>query len=89
MNVLETANKYYDDKTPWVLFKEDINKFNDCIYTCSNIILNISNYIEPIMPETASKIRKYLNINEASWGYSEIKNNIILDNIEPLFNRLK
>ena len=89
MNVLETANKYYDDKTPWVLFKEDIDKFNDCIYTCSNIILNISNYIEPIMPETASKIRKYLNIDEASWGYSEINNNIILDNIGPLFNRLK
>ena len=74
---------------PWILFKEDIDKFNDCIYTCANIILNISNYIEPIMPKTASKIREYLNIENPSWGYIELKDDVKLNNIEPLFTRLK
>ena len=88
MNILEVANKYYDEKMPWVLYKDDINKFNDCIYTCATIIANISNYIEFIMPETASKMRKYLNINEPCFNYIEVLDNIKLENIEPLFNRI-
>lgn len=88
INLLDRVNKYYDESTPWISFKEDINKFNDCIYTCSCVIANIANYIEPIMPTTASKIRSYLNINESSWEYVEANKNQKLNNIEALFNRL-
>lgn len=88
INLLDRVNKYYDESTPWIAFKEDINKFNDCIYTCSCVIANIANYIEPIMPETASKIRNYLNISESSWEFVEATKNQELNNIEALFNRL-
>ena len=88
INLLDRVNKYYDESTPWIAFKEDINKFNDCIYTCSCVIANIANYIEPIMPDTASKIRNYLNINESSWEFVEATKNQELNNIEALFNRL-
>ena len=88
INVLDKANKYYDEAMPWILYKEDINKFNDCIYTCSNICANLANYIEPIMPTTANKIRNYLNINQSSWEYVEVEPNTELVNIEALFNRL-
>ena len=40
------------------------------------------------MPTTSAKIRKYLNIEESSWNYVEINENIKLENIEALFNRL-
>ena len=88
INLLDRVNKYYDESTPWISFKEDMNKFNDCIYTCSCVIANIANYIEPIMPDTASKIRNYLNINESSWEFVEATKNQELNNIEALFNRL-
>lgn len=88
MNILEVANKYYDESMPWQLYKEDINKFNDCIFTCSTIIANISNYIEFLMPQTAAKIRKYLNIDEPVFEYIEAKKDLKLENIEPLFNRI-
>ena len=88
INLLDRVNKYYDEETPWISFKEDINKFNDTIYTCSTIIANISNYIEPIMPSTAEKIRSYLNIDEPSWNYIEAKKDLELKDIEALFNRL-
>lgn len=88
INLLDRVNKYYDESTPWIAFKEDMNKFNDCIYTCSCVIANIANYIEPIMPETASKIRNYLNIDESSWEFVEATKNQELNNIEALFNRL-
>lgn len=88
INVLDKVNKYYDEETPWIKFKEDKDKFNDCIYTCSVACANLANYIEPIMPMTSEKIRKYLRINEACWNYVEVEKDTLLIDIEPLFNRL-
>ncbi len=88
LNVLDLANKFYDEKAPWVLYKENKEEFNNCIYTCAVIILNISNYIEPIMPETAKIIRSFLHISKPTWQYIELENNIKLENIKQLFNRI-
>ena len=88
INLLDKVNKYYDDKTPWISFKENINDFNNTIYTCSNVILNIANYIEPIMPDTSEKIRSYLKTDNKGWEYKELENSIEISNIEALFNRI-
>lgn len=88
INLLDRVNKYYDEETPWISFKEDINKFNNTIYTCATIIANISNYIEPIMPSSAEKIRSYLSIDKPSWNYIEAKKDLSLPTIEALFTRL-
>ena len=88
INLLDKVNKYYDEQMPWISFKEDIDKFNNTIYTCATSIVNIANYIEPIMPDTSKKIREYLNINESKWEYSEAPKNLELPVIEALFNRL-
>ena len=89
MSFLDDANKYYEERKPWIQAKEDEKGFNDTMYTCSNIIGNISNFIEPFMPETARKIREYLNIDKASWNYIEVASNIKLENINALFERMK
>ena len=88
INVLDKVNKYYDEETPWISFKENINKFNDTIYTCATAILNISNYIEPIMPDASKKIREYLSISEGSWEYKEVEPNYEIPKIEALFTRI-
>lgn len=88
MNLLDNANKYYDDKKPWIQYKEDINEFNNTMYTCSTMIANISNLINPFMPDTAEKIRKFLGIEKAEWNYIEAAKNKKLENIEVLFERL-
>ena len=88
MSFLDEANKYYDEQKPWVQFKEDMDKFNDIMYTCVNMIANISNIIEPFMPESAAKIRKYLSVEKATWNYIEVKPNLPLNNIEVLFTKM-
>ena len=88
ISLLDKVNKYYDEETPWISYKEDINRFNDTIYTCSTAILNIANYIEPIMPNASKKIREYLNINECCWEYKEVEANYELPIIEALFTRI-
>ena len=89
--MVETANKYYDENEPWKQVKENEEAFINTIYTCSTIIANLSNLFEPIMPETTSKIREYLELQQPSWNYIELNNEIDLKNkeIKPLFERLK
>ena len=88
MELVEIANKYYDEQKPWVQKKENIEEFNNTIYTCACIIANLSNIFEPFMPSACEKIRKYLDIQDKSWSLIEPKAGLKLENIEPLFVRL-
>lgn len=88
VDLIEISNKYYDERKPWIQKKENIEEFNNTIYTCVNIIANLSNLLEPIMPETSNKLREYLKIEEPSWKQIQIKEKISLKNIEILFERI-
>ena len=88
MELVEYANKFYDESKPWIQKKEDIESFNNTIYTCAVIIANLSNLFEPFMPKACEKIREYLKISKPQWEFTTIEDNIKLENIEPLFNRI-
>jgi methionyl-tRNA synthetase len=90
MDLIELGNKYFDERKPWVQIKEDINAFNDTIYTCAYLIANLSNLIEPFMPKSAKKIREYLSLEGTpSWNLIETFNTKIdVSSIEPLFTRM-
>jgi methionyl-tRNA synthetase len=88
MSLVENANKYYDEQRPWIQKKEDINGFNNTIYTCTNIIANLSNLFEPFMPKSCKKIREYLKIDKPCWNKINLTEEVNLENIEPLFNRI-
>lgn len=88
MDLVEYANKFYDENKPWIQKKEDIEGFNNTIYTCAVIIANLSNLFEPFMPKSCKKIREYLKIQNPQWNFTTIEDGIKLENIEPLFNRI-
>lgn len=88
MELVEIANKYYDEQKPWIQKKENLHEFNNTIYTCSVIIANLSNIFEPFIPNACEKIRKYLKIENKSWDFIEPKVGTKLENIEPLFIRM-
>ena len=87
--LVEIGNKYYEDQQPWKQQKENIQKFNNTIYTCSTIIANLSNLYEPFMPKSSNKVRKLLNIDKCTWDYIEAPKRYKLNGIEPLFERIK
>lgn len=89
MSLVEFGNKYYDENKPWVLYKEDMNKFNDVIYNCANIIANLANLFEPVMPTACNKLKEYLNIDISKWEKVTLDKEIKLENIEPLFEKIK
>ena len=87
MKLVEDANKYYDDRKPWIQFKEDMAAFNDTIFTCATLIANISNIMEPFMPAAAAKTRSIFGFEKATWNFVDAKAGIKLDNIETLFTK--
>ena len=89
IGLAEFGNKYYDENKPWVLFKEDINKFNEVIYNSANIILNLANLFEPIIPDSSKKVANYLGFNLNKWEKMTIENDIEIGEINPLFERMK
>ena len=89
VNLIEFGNKYYDDKKPWILFKENIKEFNKVIYNCTYIIANLANLLDPVMPDSSKVLSKYLNIDISKWQPIEIKQEIIPEDISPLFERIK
>lgn len=89
MELVEFANKYYDEKEPWKQKKEDEEGFYETIFNCSTIIANLANLYEPIMPEACKKIREYLKLEEPKWEPIFLEKEIKLENIKPLFERIK
>ena len=88
IRLIEEANKYYDDRKPWIEFKEDMSAFNDTMFTCATLIINIANIMEPFMPASSEKIRKIFGEEKAVWKFTEVKPGIKLDNIEVLFTKI-
>ena len=88
MKLVSDANKYYDEMKPWILVKEDIDKFNDVTYTCLNIMANLANLFEPFIPTSSKKLKDMLKVDTDKWEYVEVEQNLKLENIEILFSRI-
>ena len=83
------ANKYYDSKEPWIKAKEDIEEFNNITYTCTYIIANISNLIQPILPKASIKIKEMLNLPEATWNPIELSGDYEINNLNIIYERIE
>ena len=88
MSFVDMGNKYYDDQKPWVLAKENKQAFDDVIFTCSTMIANLANLLEPFMPHTAEKLRGHLGLGKANWKFVEVKPQGNMPKLETLFTRM-
>lgn len=89
MEYVNLANKYYDSREPWKEVKENISDFNDTTYTCLYMIANLSNLIEPVLPNASTKIKRMLNLNPYKWEEEMISGDYKLTDVEILYNRLE
>ena len=83
------GNKYYDENEPWIKVKEDINKFNDITYTCVYMMANLSNLLNPFIPNTANKIKDMLSVSEFKWEECKLDGDIKINNLNLLFDRIE
>jgi len=92
MKLADSANQYIDHNQPWVLVKEEIN-LKEVIKISStgmNLFRILNICLEPIIPETTSKIKRYLNLTEDNLSkLSTLIKNHEIQNFEPLVERIE
>lgn len=57
------CNKYFNDKAPWVSYKENIKECENTIYNSIQLVNALRILIKPFLPKTAEKITTILNIS--------------------------
>ena len=82
------SNKYYDEHTPWILFKESQDKFYQVSFECIYLIINLANLLAPFMPETSNRIFEMLNFQPNGWKEQTMDGNVELGDVNLLFNRI-
>lgn len=81
------ANKYFDEKQPWILAKTDIDKCNSVLFNCVNIISNVNTLLKPYSPFSCEKVEEFLNTKVSKWEYNTILNISLSKDIKPLYER--
>ncbi|MDD7795105.1 methionine--tRNA ligase [Clostridium sp. 'White wine YQ'] len=84
---IRKANKFFDDEKPWIKIEKDKKSCEKTLYTCVQIIANLSNLLEPFIPFSCEKIRKFLSIQVPTWSFIEIKEPKVGE-VSVLFERI-
>ena len=82
------ANKYFNDSEPWAVKKDNPERMQTILFTIVEQIKNISLLLNPIMPDSTSKILDILNIKKEDRFIKNINNNNIFDHDKEL-NKLE
>ena len=78
MALADKANRYIDEKKPWLLIKQ-ADKQQEVQAICSlgiNLFRILMIYLKPVLPKTAKQVEDFLNISPLMWT----------DKNEPLLN---
>ena len=90
--LISEANKFFNDKKPWDLKKNDENQYKNVLFVTANLIKQISILIYPVMPDASERILTILNIKEEN-NFQAINNvslsGVKLNEITPLFPRIE
>lgn len=96
MDVARFANKYFNDKMPWKTIKSEPDKCATTLSLCIETIKTLSVILEPVIPFTAEKIKKLINlpnskeINEwDSSGEFSLPSGHMLNKPEILFTKIE
>ncbi|WP_456275794.1 methionine--tRNA ligase [Bacillus sp. AK128] len=87
--LIREGNKYFDTQRPWIDYNEDLEQCNNTLYTCVQLIANLSILLSPFLPFSTKQIRDFLQIKRISWKYIEVealsinKTSILFEKIDP------
>jgi methionyl-tRNA synthetase len=93
-DVISATNKYIATKEPWVLAKDESKRaeLDGVLYQSADVLRVVAGLIEPVMPDTAPRIRKMLGIEPQTWHqlqHERLRPGTRLGTTEPLFPRIE
>ncbi len=93
MDLARLGNKYLAETEPWKVIKTDPERVKTILNISLQITANLTLLLEPFLPFTMEKLRKFLLFNETSWdligspdllnpGHTIEKASLLFDKIE-------
>ena len=82
--VVGAANRYVDLMAPWTLRKTDSARMETVLYTLMEVIRHLGLYLQPFMPESASKILDLLGIDGGERTFSHVGKQYSLKATTPI-----
>jgi len=87
--IADMANKYFDEKAPWKMIKEDEVTTKKILTDILNIFRILAVYLKPVLPEYSEKVEKLFNEESFSWSSAMEKvENQKIQNYEHLATRV-
>ncbi len=89
------GNKYFNDSEPWSVKKKNISRMNNILFSICEHIKNISILLNPIIPQSTSKVLDSMNVKKEDrfiYKISSFKNfdsNKELNPLDILFNKIE
>ena len=92
MTLADKANQYIDDKKPWQLAKEEENQ--EEVHQITSMAINLFRiiiiYLKPVLPEMATKVEDFLNINPLVWqDINLVLKGHKINKFKPLMTRIE
>lgn len=92
MTLADKANRYIDDKKPWVMIKRE-DKLSDVQLACTqglNMFRSLMIYLMPVIPDVANDARAFFN--EDRWQWQDASTPLLgatLAKFKPLLTRVE
>ena len=92
MNLADTANRYIDDKKPWVMIKDEA-LHDEVQLVCTqglNLFRSLMIYLAPVIPAVAEDARHFLG--EDDWRWSSASEPLLgttINRFKPLLTRVE
>ncbi|WP_042477215.1 methionine--tRNA ligase [Bacillus ndiopicus] len=84
---IRVANRYFDEQQPWLQVKKSIESTGHTLVTCTYIIANLAQLLQPFLPFSTEKIRAMLQIETIEWREQTVLPTQ-LQAVTPLFERI-
>ena len=94
INISFLTNKYINDEEPWKLKDINVEKMNNILHTALEQIAKISILLNPIMPQSTTKVLNALNIDKSLRnmsfldGKNILTNEVSISHLDILFKKI-
>ncbi len=92
IDLARLGNKYFDERKPWKMVKENKEGASETLYVCYQILEIISILFTPVLPKKMSKLRASMNLkSDFNWDdlCTEITDDVTIGEFKPLFTKIE
>jgi len=90
LDLADLGNKLFQDSEPWKLVKSDPAAAQNLLGNLVHLVRDLGLLIEPYLPTTGAKIRKFLTVSSDNWDQlGHLTSGLVVAPTEILFKKLE